>query len=336
MTARVRRWLLATGGLVFIAGLVVVSLIYLTLHEIDRPRNPGDQSYVIEPGQHFADFAEILAQRGVIESSIPLTVWARFEGVEGRIKAGEYRFDDGDSLRDILDAVVTGAVVRYQVTFIEGWRFAQFQAALDAAVHLKKEAASLTGEEIMDRLGGSDVHPEGQFFPDTYSYVRGETDLDVLARAHLRMKEMLEKAWEGRQTDLPLDSAYDALVLASIVEKETSKDDERSKVAGVFVNRLRRKMRLQTDPTVIYGVGDDFDGNLTRTHLRTDTPYNTYTRRGLPPTPIAMPGWASLEAATQPESTEALFFVSKGDGSHVFSETLEQHQQAVRTYQLRK
>lgn len=336
MTPRSRRWFFVTGVFFLIAGFGVVIGVYFVLQQIDRPRSPGEQSYVIEPGQHFADFAETLKQRRVIESTVPLTVWARFEGIEGKIKAGEYRFDDGDSLRDMMDAVVTGEVVRYQVTFIEGWRFSQFRAALDAAPHLKMETASLTDADVMDRLGVGDLHPEGQFFPDTYSYVRGETDLDVLTRAHLRLNRMLDNAWQARQADLPLENAYDALVLASIIEKETSKDDERAKVAGVFVNRLRRRMRLQTDPTVIYGLGDDFDGNLKRIHLRTDTPYNTYTRRGLPPTPIAMPGRASLEAATQPEHTDALFFVSKGDGSHVFSETLEQHNKAVRTYQLRK
>ncbi len=194
----------------------------------------------------------------------------------------------------------------------------------------------MDNQALMKELGKPDHHPEGWFAPDTYAYVRGDTDLELLDRALADQEQILEQAWEERAEGLPLDSPYEALILASIVEKETAVPDEREEIAGVFVNRLNQGMRLQTDPTVIYGIGDDYEGNIRRHHLQQDTPYNTYRRAGLPPTPIAMPGEASIRAALNPADTEALYFVARGDGTHVFSRTLEEHQQAVREYQLRR
>ena len=205
---------------------------------------------------------------------------------------------------------------------------------MEAASKLTHTLAGLSPNAVMKRLGHAGEHPEGRFFPDTYYYTKGETDLMILAKAYDKMQKLLQQEWQGRVANLPLKDPYEALILASIVEKETGRADERRQIAGVFINRLRRGMRLQTDPTVIYGMGESFDGNLRLKDLRRDTPYNTYTRRGLPPTPVALPGKESLQAVLHPEASDALFFVARGDGSHEFSATLEQHNKAVIKYQL--
>jgi len=279
-------------------------------------------------------FARELHRRGVVPESHSFVLLANLLGQGRGLKAGEYLFEPGISARGILGQVVAGRVVRYPVVLVEGWTFRQF---LQALARTEKLAQTLTGQssaQIMATLGYPDQHPEGRFFPDTYHFTAGDSDRTILMRAYQRMQQRLELEWSARAPDLPVRSAYDALILASIVEKETGKPEERPLIAGVFTNRLRRGMRLQTDPTVIYGLGDRFDGNLRRRDLERDNPYNTYTRAGLPPTPIAMPGAAALHAALHPADTRALYFVSRGDGSHVFSETLTEHNAAVIKYQL--
>lgn len=251
------------------------------------------------------------------------------------IQAGEYQLRPGLSLLAAIAQLQRGEVHQYEFTLLEGWRFSQVRQALAGAPALVHKLDALSDAELMRQLGRTDISPEGRFLPETYGYPRGTSDIDVLRRAALAMDDLLQRLWPQRAPDLPLDSPEDALILASIVEKETGRADERALIAGVFIERLRRNMRLQTDPTVIYGLGAAFDGNLRRRDLRTDTPYNTYTRHGLPPGPIAMPGRAALEASLHPQVTGALYFVARGDGSHQFSTSLEEHQRAVRKYQLK-
>ncbi|NWG76436.1 MAG: endolytic transglycosylase MltG, partial [Rubrivivax sp.] len=277
--------------------------------------------------------AQAWVDAGVRTSPEMLYQWFRWSGDASRIRAGSYEVHAGVTPRELLAKMVRGDEVLEAVRLIEGWTFRQFRAALAAAPALRQTIAGLSDAEVMAALDSPGKPAEGWFFPDTYLYSRGVSDLTVLRRAHAAMQRALEAAWAQRAADLPLKSPDEALILASIVEKETGADADRGQVAGVFVNRLRIGMRLQTDPSVIYGLGDAFDGNLTRRHLDTDTPYNTYTRAGLPPTPIAMPGLASLRAAVNPEPTKALYFVARGDGSSVFSETLDAHNRAVNRYQ---
>ena len=231
-----------------------------------------------------------------------------------------------------MHQLVDGDVHLHTVTIVEGWRFSQALAAIRG--HPAVETTELSPQELMKALGKSGIHPEGQFFPDTYSFPRGTKDVDLLGQAHRALEAALEEAWQDRDTGIPLTGPYDALILASIVEKETALDRERAEIAGVFARRLEKGMRLQTDPTVIYGLGDSFDGNLRRSDLNRDGPYNTYRRKGLPPTPIALTGAASLKAAVRPAEGSTLFFVATGDpdGSHYFSTTVEEHNQAVQRY----
>jgi UPF0755 protein len=264
-----------------------------------------------------------------------LVLLAYVTGHARNLKAGEYRFKQGISQRELLQQVVTGRVVEYPLALIEGWTFDQFLQAINSAPKVRQTLNGLSHEQIMERLSRPDLHPEGQFYPDTYYYVAGTTDLQLLQRAFARMQTRVQNEWSARSSDLPLKNSYEALILASIVEKETGRASERPLIAGVFINRLRRGMRLQSDPTVIYGMGQSFDGNLRRRDLLRDSPYSTYTRGGLPPTPIAMPGGDALHAVLHPAPTKALYFVSKNDGSHEFSETLREHNEAVIKYQLR-
>ncbi len=233
----------------------------------------------------------------------------------------------------LLDRFNRGDVVRYQITFPEGWTFRQWLSHL-ASVEQFAEIAELSGEQVMAAAGINQAHPEGWLFPDTYSYTLSDGAVDILARAHRKMVDVLDQAWTGRDMGLPYRSAYEALIMASIVEKETGLAEERSTIAGVFVRRLNKGMRLQTDPTVIYGLGDAYKGNITRAHLKTLTAYNTYRINGLPPTPIAMPSAAAIDAALHPQPGTSLYFVARGDGGHYFSDSLEQHQKAVRQYQI--
>lgn len=287
----------------------------------------------IEPGTTPRAVARSVQAAGVQVDARLLYAWFRLSGQDRLIRAGNYELPPGTTPRSLLQKLVRGEESLRALTLVEGWNFRQVRAALAREESLRHDTAGLADADIMGRLERAGVHPEGRFFPDTYTYAKGSSDLAVLRRALHAMDRRLEAAWSQRASDTPLKSADEALVLASIVEKETGRASDRALIAGVFANRLRIGMLLQTDPTVIYGLGEKFDGNLRRRDLQTDTPWNTYTRAGLPPTPIAMPGKASLLAAVQPERTQALYFVAKGDGSSHFSESLPEHNRAVNRYQ---
>jgi UPF0755 protein len=292
------------------------------------------QVHEVPRGASLASVGRALADAGLLESPRLLTLWGRATGQADRIQAGEYLLEPGVTLRGLLEQLVDGRVLQRRFTLLEGWRFSEVRAALAQAPRLAQTLTDLADEEIMARLGRPGLSPEGRFFPDSYDYVAGTTDLALLARALARMETLLDAAWKDRVFGLPLASRDEALVLASLVEKETGLDADRGLIAAVFLRRLERGMRLQTDASVIYGLGADFDGNLTRRDLRTDTPWNTYLHHGLPPTPIAMPGLASLRAVVDPPETDALYFVARGDGSSAFSATLDAHQAAVRRFQI--
>ena len=293
----------------------------------------GTVDLSIEPGTSPRGVARAVADAGVQVDPRVLYAWFRVSGQDRQIRAGSYELDRGTTPRSLLQKLVRGDEALRSVTLVEGWNFRQMRAALAASEQLKPDTAGLSNEAIMVALGRPGVHPEGRFFPDSYTYAKGSSDLAVMRRAMQAMDKKLDAAWSQRQADTPLKSADEALILASIIEKETGRASDRPLVAGVFTNRMRIGMPLQTDPTVIYGMGDAFDGNLRKRDLQTDTPWNTYTRGGLPPTPIAMPGKAALLAAVQPGQTRALYFVAKGDGTSHFSPSLEEHNRAVNQYQ---
>lgn len=284
-------------------------------------------TFEVVPGASLAAVAKDLENRGLMERTGAWVRLAKRTGGATRIQAGEYRIVPGTSPAALLAQLVAGDVVLHTVTLLEGWNFRQGLAAIQAHPQVTTELRGLRDAELMARIGVSDGRPEGQFFPDTYRFPRGTSDRELLRQAHARMDRELQAAWNRRASELPFDSPYEALILASLIEKETGAAEERPLIAGVFVNRLRIGMRLQTDPTVIYGLGEKFDGNLRRRDLLNDTPYNTYTRAGLPPTPIALPGRAALAAAVQPAATDALYFVAtgRGDGRHYFATTLVAH-----------
>ena len=294
-----------------------------TSQRIDVPR-----------GEPLALTARRLAERGLLTHPSMFTLYARAVGADARIRAGEYDVPAGTTPRGLLALLESGAVVRRSVTVVEGWTFADLRRALERAPGLEQTLAGRDDPDVMAALGESGVAPEGLFFPDTYLYERGATDLSVLRQARARMQRELDAAWRQRAADVPLEDPYQALILASIVEKETALAAERPRIAGVFTERLRIGMRLQTDPSVIYGLGDAYDGNLRKTDLLSDGPYNTYTRAGLPPTPIALPGQQALMAAVRPDERDELYFVATGlpDGSHEFSRTLAEHERAVARY----
>lgn len=295
----------------------------------------GEETFEVSPGMSMRGIATQLHDRGVIRSPRYFEWHARLRGVADALHAGEYRLSPELTPAELIAHMSQGKVVLHAVTIVEGWTFRQMLDALHANEHLEHTLRDVPPEEIMAHLGRPDEHPEGQFFPDTYRFPRGTADVTILKRAYAATQEHLAREWETRDPDLPLETPYEALILASIVEKETGKPSERGQIAGVFVRRLQKGMRLQTDPTVIYGLGASFDGNLRRSHLREDNPYNTYRRGGLPPTPIALPGLAAIQAALHPEPGDTLYFVSRGDGSHVFSATLDEHNEAVIRYQLK-
>jgi len=279
------------------------------------------------------------ATRQLVEAGVPLSEWkfvliARINGAGGAVKAGSYQVTDGVTPLLLIRKLVRGEFAQAEIVFPEGWTFRQMRELMDAHQDLKHDTTSLGEAEIMEKIGEPGAAAEGLFFPDTYIFAKGSSDVAVLARARRAMKGHLESAWAGRDQDLPVADPYEALILASIVEKETGKASDRAMIAAVFANRLRRKMKLQTDPTVIYGMGERFDGNLRKRDLERDTPFNTYTRMGLPPHPIAMPGLASIAAVVHPARSDALYFVSRGDGTSEFSNTLVEHNRAVARYQL--
>lgn len=312
------------------AGIVVLGYALWSAHQ---PVNPTPR-FVIEPGDGVSVVAGKLVQQKIIPNSFAFVFWSYQRGSTGSIKAGEYRIDERVSLIRLLEKFVKGDVITYSITFVEGWTFEQYLDQLKHHPRLLHTIENKTEVEIMSELGHEQLHPEGRFFPDTYVFSASTTDIEILRQALTRMNDVLLDAWTHKNEGLILKSTDEALILASIIEKETGKPEEREMIAGVFHNRLQKNMRLQTDPTVIYGLGSDFDGNLTRAHLKADTPYNTYTRAGLPPTPIANPGAHSIRAAVNPAQTSALYFVSRGDGSHAFSDTLQEHNAAVDHYQL--
>jgi UPF0755 protein len=314
--------------------LAAAGLRWYALSPVKLRTDPADFS--IKAGSSLRS-----ATRQMIESGIELDAWAfnllgRVLGKANTIKAGSYQVGSGITPLALLDKLSAGEVKQVEIVFIEGWTFRQMRAALDADADVRHDSAALSDAEIMARLGAAGRDPEGLFFPDTYLFDKGASDLDILKRAYTVMQRQLQSAWQQRAADLPYRDPYDALIMASVIEKETGKASDRARIAGVFVNRLRLGMRLQTDPSVIYGLGAKFVGRLHEKDLRADTPHNTYTRTGLPPTPIAMPGEASLVAALHPAKTKALYFVARGDGSTEFSDTLAEHERAVARYLRRR
>jgi UPF0755 protein len=290
----------------------------------------------IPRGATFRGVMDALESAGIKPRRFEFEALARALRKERGIKAGSYEVAEPVTPIDLLDKLTRGDVTQAEVRLIEGWTFGQFRAALDASPDLRHDTAGLEDTQILARLQAPEPHPEGLFFADTYLFGKGSSDLAVLRRAYRAMQRQLKAQWDSRSPNVPYRAPYEALIMASIIEKETGKAEERDLIGGVLVNRLRIGMRLQVDPTVIYGLGDSFDGNLKKKHLLEDGPYNTYMRAGLPPTPIAMPGLASLRSAVRPGKTEALYYVSRGDGSSQFSRTLDEHNRAVARYQLRR
>lgn len=320
---------------VFIIAIFFSGWLYLHVHSsIHLPEVPYEFS--IAPGNNLKQVSQQLANDGVLISPWPLVLLSRYVGNESSIKAGDYTLTENISQVALLDYLVKGDVKQVDIKFLEGWTFAQIRAVLSQHPGIANDTDGLSESEVLQLIGAKETAAEGLFFPDTYYVVTGGSDVDVLKRAYQTMQTHLQTAWETRQESLPLKTPYDALILASIVEKETGLDRDRAEIAGVFTNRLRIGMRLQTDPTVIYGLGERFDGNLRKKDLQTDQAYNTYTRSGLPPTPIAMPGLSSIRAALNPAETKAIYFVAKGNGESHFSTNLADHNRAVNKYQRRQ
>ena len=329
----------ALAALLLLGILAIFGVAGFAAWWLNRPLDLATDSIEVsvEFGTPPREIAQAWVQAGVQASPVLLYEWFRWSGQARKIRAGSYEIGRGVTPMALLNKMVRGDETLAVVRLIEGWTFRQFRVELAKAEALKPTTAAMSDAQVMAALGAaSGVSPEGRFHPDTYAYSKGSSDIAVLRRAYRAMQQRLDAAWQERAPDTPLQSADDALVLASIVEKETGVGADRGRVAGVFVNRLRLGMPLQTDPTVIYGLGPSFDGNLRKRDLLADTPYNTYTRNGLPPTPIAMPGKAALLAAVRPEPTKALYFVSRGDGSSEFSETLAEHNRAVNQYQRKR
>jgi len=294
---------------------------------------PLPKTINVVPGTHLKSLSVMLEREGVIGNARVFWLLGRVLGKKGTLKVGVYTLDRPLTPLELYAKIQRGEVSQAIVQFIEGWNWREVRAALAAQPMLKNDSAGMSDAELLQTIGAEESHPEGLLFPDTYFYAPHSSDLGVLRRAYRLQHEKLMAAWETRAPGLPYRTPYEALIMASIVEKETGAASERPMIAGVFLNRLRLGMRLQTDPTVIYGLGERFDGNLRRVDLQTDTPYNTYTRGGLPPTPIAMPSEAAIQAALNPAKTDALYFVARGDGTHVFSSNLSAHNSAVNRYQ---
>ncbi|MET0679871.1 MAG: endolytic transglycosylase MltG [Burkholderiales bacterium] len=318
--------------LTFLAVFAGAGWLWWFAHEPLRLAAPAVE-FTIPPGSSLRAASRVIARAGVDMPPLAFEAVARAAAKPGDIKAGTYEVVAGTTPLEVLGKLTRGEFALVEVKFIEGWTFRQLRDALDAHPHVRHDTKGLSDTAVLHRLALNELHPEGLFFPDTYRFARGTSDLELLRAANRALTKRLDAAWADRRPDLPLASPYEALILASIVEKETGRGDDRTMVAAVFVNRLRGGMKLQADPTVIYGLGEKFDGNLRKRDLVADTPYNTYTREGLPPTPIALPGLASIAAATNPAPSDALYFVSRGDGSSEFSRTLEEHNRAVAKYQ---
>lgn len=328
MKTWIKRWILF-ASLVVLAGAGGLTWYgNQPLHIESLPK-----TIYVTPGMHLRSLSVMLEREGVIGNAPMFWLLGRVLGKAGILKLGVYTLDKPLTPLELYAKLGRGEVTQALVQFIEGWNWREMRAALAAQPLLKNDSAEMSDAELMHAIGAEEAHPEGLFFPDTYFYAPLTSDISVLRRAYRLQHEKLMAAWNDRAPGLPYRSPYEALIMASIVEKETAAAAERPLIAGVFLNRLRLGMRLQTDPSVIYGLGEHFDGNLHKADLQRDTPYNTYTRGGLPPTPIAMPSEASIQAALNPAKTAALYFVSRGDGTHVFSNNLEAHNRAVNRYQ---
>jgi UPF0755 protein len=318
----------------FILSVVILAAaaVYYVSSPLPTPTLPFD--FTLQPGSSLTSAAHQMKVSGLLDDEQGFVLLGRSMRLAGKIKHGSYQLTKPVSMYELLQIISKGRVAQSELTIIEGWNFKQFRAALNAAPKLRHDSLKLSNEEIMQRIGATEKHPEGLFFPDTYNFPAGSSDIAVIKRAYQTMQRHLQDAWNSRDAGLPFDTPYEALILASIVEKETGKASDRTNIAAVFINRLRKGMRLQTDPTVIYGIGDKYDGNIRKHDLLKDTEYNTYTRNGLTPTPIALPGKESLQAALHPSASTALFFVARGDGTSQFSDTLTDHNKAVGRYQL--
>jgi UPF0755 protein len=323
-----------------VAGVAAIAAALQFNQFLDQPIRTNENSVVFEipPGTSFRAIADDLGQRDIISKPFFFRLYGRMGNRASRIQAGEYEIEAGVTPRELVDKFVQGDVRLYSFTIVEGWTFRELIAAMNADPAIDSNLSDEDAPRILESLDAIAAHPEGLFLPETYRFPKGTPGTDVLRQAYELLHKTLQEEWDGRDTAAPLSSSYEALILASIVEKETALASERPRIAGVFARRLERRMRLQTDPTVIYGIGADFDGNLTRRDMRTDTPYNTYTRHGLPPTPIALPGRAAINAALHPAAGTEIYFVATGlgDGSHKFSDTKAQHDAAVQEYLARQ
>lgn len=326
------------GLMIILASFLLAWLMMDFNNFIDIPlKIPAEgEVYELRPGSTVSTLANDLHKMGYLDKPLYLRLLARWDGSAKKIKAGEYQFSAGMNPRDVLNLLTSGKVMSYSLTLVEGWNLKQVLQAVGQHPALTQTLKDLTPTEIMKELGYPDEHPEGRFLPDTYRFPRGTTDTAFLRRAHEAMRKILEREWPERQEGLPLKTTYEALILASIVEKETGLASERPAIAGVFIRRLKKGMKLQTDPTVIYAMGDEYKGNIRRRDLKRDSPYNTYVHKGLTPTPISMPGADAIRSVLHPEDGKTLYFVARGDGSHQFSATLKEHNQAVRKYQLKR
>jgi len=318
---------------ILLVAILVYQLLQFKHGSIALPQQPT--VFLIKSGSNIKSIAQDLVRQKIIDDPWLFILLAKVKGVETRVRAGEYQIKAEMTPDDLLEKFTQGSSIQYNFTVIEGWSFRQMLAAIADDPVIEHTLEGKTNEEIMNLLGYPEQHPEGLFFPDTYRFPKGTSDVDFLRRAYQVMQKHLTREWNQRASELPLDSSYDALILASIIEKETGAGFERPLISGVFIQRLKKNMRLQTDPTIIYGLGEKFDGNIRFRDLKKDTPYNTYLHAGLTPTPIALPGLGAIRAALHPATTQALYFVSKGDGTHHFSATLEEHNAAVKRYQLK-
>ncbi len=316
------------------AGTYLVYQDYLLFLSAPIAKEQKSFHVIIEPGTGFSEFLHDLSRRGLLDSPGYLKWYAKMKNFSRQIKAGQYYFPVTPTPVELLEKLVRGEVVQYRLTIPEGWTFKQMLEAMRKHSRISATLNNLADEAIMRSLGYPEKHPEGLFYPDTYIFPDKITDIELLRRAYSTMQKVIEEEWQNRSDSIEVKTPYEALILASIVEKETGVQHERARIAGVFSRRLKKGMRLQTDPTVIYGMGSEFKGNIRHRDLRKDTPYNTYTRFGLPPTPIALPGRAAIRAALHPKKGNTLYFVAKGDGSHQFSVTLKEHNRAVARYQL--
>lgn len=333
----IRKFLVLLETVLIVAVLVVGGAAWKTRHALDQHLVVANETLVDVPsGSTPGRMFNRLEADGVIDDAWWLRLYWRFN-LEGQpLHTGEYRLTPGMTVRDMLGVWQRGEVVQYSLTLVEGWNFRQVRSALAKQEKLQQTLAGLSDAEVMDKLGHPGVFPEGRFFPDTYKFTRGMTDAEILTQAYKRLDEVLVQEWSQRADDLPYTEPYQALIMASLVEKETGVPQERAEIAGVFIRRLHIGMLLQTDPTVIYGMGERYNGKLSRADLKQPTPYNTYTNTGMPPTPIAMVGREAIHAALNPQEGTSLYFVARGDGSHVFSDDLDAHNNAVREFQLKR